>query len=104
MKNPGANDWEVEKRFAIIGAILGPVFLYIAGAIFRDADNAYSFLDYFWSIPGGALTGYLLPSAWPEKKDWPINSCKRERQSISPLTFNRGQSCLHMDFLIWRGL
>jgi hypothetical protein len=68
MKNSDSDDLGVEIRFAIIGALLGPVFLFIAGTIFRDADNAYGLLDYFWSIPGGAITGYLLPSAWPEKK------------------------------------
>jgi hypothetical protein len=69
MKKSDADDWAVDRRFALIGAILGPVFLFIAGAIFRDADNAYSIFEYIWSIPAGAVTGFLIPSAWPEKKN-----------------------------------
>ncbi len=69
VKDSDSDDGAVEIRFAVIGALLGPIFLYLAGSIFRDAENAYGLIDYFWSIPAGAITGYLIPSAWPAKKD-----------------------------------
>lgn len=66
MKDSGSNDLVLDKRVALIGAILGPILLYIAG-IFRE--DAFGLIDYFWSIPAGAVTGFLMPSAWPDKKD-----------------------------------
>ena len=64
LNDPG--DMVLDKRVAIIGAFLGPILLYITGDFRGDA---FSTIDYFWSIPAGAVTGFLLPSAWPEKKE-----------------------------------
>jgi len=64
-----ADDLALEIKLAAIGAFIGPVLLYFAGYFLRNADNAFSLIEYFWSIPAGAVTGYLIPSAWPAKKD-----------------------------------
>jgi hypothetical protein len=56
----------LEKRLALIGAIAGPILLCIAG-YFRE--DVFGLIDYFWSIPAGAVTGFLMPSAWPDKKN-----------------------------------
>lgn len=69
MNASDSDDWALEIRLAVIGAFVGPILLYLAGYFLRNAEEAFSLVDYFWSIPAGAVTGYLLPSAWPTKKD-----------------------------------
>ncbi len=69
MTKAETEEWELQVKGAVVGAILGPVLLYIAGQIFRDPNHAYQWMDYFWSIPAGAVTGYLMPNAWPDRKD-----------------------------------
>ena len=64
-----SDDLVLEKKLAIIGAVAGPILLYLAGYFLRTAENAFGFIDYFWSMPAGAVTGYLMPSAWPANKD-----------------------------------
>lgn len=64
-----SDDWKLTKKLVIAGALLGPVLLYLAGYFIRHDEDAYGLVDYFWSIPAGAITGYLLPNAWPAKKD-----------------------------------
>jgi uncharacterized membrane protein YeaQ/YmgE (transglycosylase-associated protein family) len=69
MKASDSDGWALEIRLAVIGAFLGPVLLYFAGYFIRNADDAFGLIDYFWSMPAGAVTGYLMPSAWPAKQD-----------------------------------
>jgi hypothetical protein len=66
MKNSGSDNLALEKRLALIGAILGPILLYLVSFLREDA---FGLIDYFWSIPAGAVTGFLMPNAWPDKKD-----------------------------------
>jgi hypothetical protein len=67
MNDSKSDDWE--KKLTLIGALAGPFVLYLAAILLRHDSNAFGLVDYFWSIPAGAITGYLMPSAWPSQKD-----------------------------------
>ena len=69
MNDSKSDDWVIEKKLTIIGSLAGPLVLYLAGILLRHDRDAFGLVDYFWSIPAGAITGYLMPSAWPSPKD-----------------------------------
>ena len=68
MNDSDSDDWLLAKRLAIIGAFLGPVLLYSASYLLHREEDAFGLIDYFWSIPAGAITGYVMPFAWPARK------------------------------------
>lgn len=74
MKDSDSDDLALEMRLALIGATPGSILLYAAGYFLRNAENALGIIGHFWSIPAGAITGLLMPNAWPDKNDWGANA------------------------------